>query len=283
MAKLTKVQRRNHEKALEILKQDILSESDKEFVFNHYHEGATNNNGDAGAFFTSLEVAAMAAHDCVGDGLVSNRRVIDLCAGIGVLAYQILKRYDGVKVVCVEYNPEYVAIGKKLVPEADWYCADVMDKDFILSLGEFDNAISNPPFGKVRTFKNKQGFYYKGGEAEYKVMDIASVIANNFTFIVPQVSAGFKYSGVHYYERVESNKYKMFCEQVDFELEAGMGYDTTYSQYGESKIFKDVSIPVELANAYTDHIEPPKKEIEFLRVLENEHIEVSQEQQLSLF
>jgi hypothetical protein len=257
MAKLTKQQRRYHEEALQRLAKGVLTDDDKEFVFKHYHEGANHNNGDSGAFFSSLELAYSAAHDCCGDGYKTDRRVVDLCAGIGVLAYALVNRYQGIQVVCVEANPDYVAVGKKLVPEAEWVCADVMDKDHMLSLGAFDYAISNPPFGKVASMKGKDGFYYTGAEAEYKVMDIASVMANSFCFIVPQTSANFRYSGVQYHEWVESSKYKTLTKETDIELDVGMGYDTT-ALSEDAPNFKDVNIRVEFVHAYTDHIDAPQ-------------------------
>ena len=67
-----------------------------------------------------------------------------------------------------------------------------MDKDHMLSLGEFDYAFQTHRLA-VASMKGKDGFYYTGAEAEYKVMDIASVIANNLCFIVPQTSANFRY------------------------------------------------------------------------------------------
>jgi hypothetical protein len=279
MAKLTKLQRKNHEAALKILEKDVLNDNEKEFVFTHYHEGATNNNGDAGAFFTPLEMAYIAAHDCIGDGAQSNKRVIDMCAGIGALSYALVSRYCGIKVVCVEINPEYVAVGKKLVPEAEWHCADVLDKDFILSLGNFNSAISNPPFGKVRSMKDKHGFYYSGAEGEYKVMDMASIVADNFCFIVPQQSAGFRYSGARYFDFVESNKCNRFQQQTNIDLVAGMGYDTTAIEGGE---FKDVEMIVEFVHGDTQHIEAPSVEV-LPAINKKAFIPVNTKEQYTLF
>lgn len=83
MAKLTKAQRKAHQEAETILTQDRLSDDDKDFVFENWHQGAEHNIGTAGAFFTPTGLAADFAFD--GGG----RRVIDLCAGIGVLAYYV--------------------------------------------------------------------------------------------------------------------------------------------------------------------------------------------------
>lgn len=52
MAKLTKAQRKAHAEAEAILSKDRLTEDEREFVFNNWHEGAECNNAAAGAFFT---------------------------------------------------------------------------------------------------------------------------------------------------------------------------------------------------------------------------------------
>lgn len=227
MAKLTKQEARNHDAALELLKKEVLSSSDKEFVFNNYHPGATSMNGAAGAFFTPLSMAFEVAHEAGGDS-EDKRTFIDLCAGIGVLAYALVNRYPkSARIVCVDINREYVEIGKRLVPEAEWYCLDVMDIDSIKALGSFRTAISNPPFGKVRTFKDKAAPRYTGAEAEYKVIDVAGLVADNGVFIIPQQSSGFRYSGAQCFEHVKSSKYERFVKATGIELEAGMGFDTT--------------------------------------------------------
>ena len=246
MAKLSKVETRNHNRALEILQQDVLTEDDKEFVFNNYHEGATHVNGELGAFFTPLALAYDAALELGYDYSDKTHRVIDLCAGIGVLAYATLRRYPKAKLVCVELNPEYVKVGRKLVPQAEWICGDVTDSALMESLGRFDAAISNPPFGRVRSFRNSQSPVYTGGEAEFKVIDVASRIATDGVFIVPQQSAGFAYSGVQTYDSKPSAKYQRFSDETGIALDIGIGIDTSYPDYGS---FKGVNVRVELACA----------------------------------
>lgn len=44
-------------------------------------------------------------------------------------------------ITCVELNPHYVEVGKKVVPEATWICADVLDPFLPDLLGQFDFAI----------------------------------------------------------------------------------------------------------------------------------------------
>jgi hypothetical protein len=114
-------------------------------------------------------------------------------------------------------------IGKRVLPEAEWICADALqyspDRFYRVAYG-------NPPFGKINTSEAFVG-RYTGGEFEYKVIEHASKFSSYGVWIVPQGSAGFVYSGVHCYERRESGKYKKFSEQTGSTFEAGCGIDTS--------------------------------------------------------
>lgn len=231
MAKLTKAQAKNHNQAIDILSKDTLTEDDKEFVFNNWNEGATHINGSAGAFFTPYGMAFDMAFD------VGGPRVIDLCAGIGMLSYAAYNRRvwsheSAPQITCVERNPDYVAVGKKLLPEATWIVADVFD---VIEMGLhtgtdglFDYAISNPPFGAIK--RTKSAPRYTGKDFEFHVIDIAAHIAECGTFIVPQMSAGFNYSGGKGYSRQTDGKAFKFQELTGHYFEAGCGCDTAYYQ-----------------------------------------------------
>lgn len=230
MAKLTKPEIRAHEQALALLDKPVLTDDDKEFVFRNWHEGATNINSQAGAFFTPYDMAFDFAFD------VGGPRIIDLCAGIGMLSYAVYHRHvwghleRKPQITCVERNPEYIAVGKKLLPEATWVEADVFDViDLGLHAGDdglFDYAISNPPFGNIKRTRNAPR--YSGKDFEFHVIDIAAHIANRGTFIVPQGSAGFNYSGNKGYSRQSEGKAFKFQELSGLFFEAGVGLDTAY-------------------------------------------------------
>lgn len=237
MAKLTKAQRKAHAEAEAILTKDRLTEDEREFVFRNWHEGAEFINGAAGAFFTPYDLAGDFALDGAGG------RVIDLCAGIGILSYFIGERakYGSrpADLTCIELNPKYCEVGRKLLPDARWINADVFDWRE-LDLGRYDIAIGNPPFGRVRRSAN--GPRYRGADFEFHIIDIAAELADYGAFIVPQQSASFQYSGRHCYERRTSGKGVEFQNATGLEMEIGVGVDTSIFK----DAWKDTSIITEI-------------------------------------
>lgn len=223
MSKLTKAQIKTHRKACEMLEQETLSFDERWFVLENWQESATHINSAAGAFFTPIGLAGDFAIE------VSGKRIIDLCAGIGMLAFRVNNRFawgaldEKPEIVCVEINPDYIAVGKKLVPGATWIQASVFE---LPDLGRFDCAISNPPFGATK--KVCKAPRYTGSAFEYHVIDIASDIADYGVFIVPQMSAPFRLSGQRHYEPTSTDAYRAFAQQTGIELRAGCGIDTAY-------------------------------------------------------
>ncbi|MEF2073513.1 methyltransferase [Consotaella aegiceratis] len=241
MAKLTKAEAKLHAQAVELLKKDVLSEDDRRFVLENWQESANHVNSAAGAFFTPYDMAGDFALD-VGPG-----RVIDLCAGIGTLSRAILDadRYGRRnEIVCIEINPSYIEVGRKIVPEATWIQADVFDV-LGMDLGRFDCAVSNPPFGRVRRQDGKRAPRYTGADFEFHVIDIAAHLARYGVFILPQMSAGFKYSGQPFYDRHKDGKAVEFQKLTGLHFEAGVGVDTTIFRdqwHGVAPICEIVSI-----------------------------------------
>lgn len=224
MAKLTKAEAKAHADACALLQKDTLTIDERWSVYENWNEAAHHINSSAGAFFTPADLAADFAIDCSGP------RVIDLCAGIGVLSFACFSRWrHGEDVrrefVCVEKNPDYVAVGKKLFPEATWICADVFDVPK-LGLGRFDCALGNPPFGA--TPRQGKGPRYTGRAFEYHVIDIAADLADYGTFIIPQNSAPFRYSGVQCHQHVKSEHYQEFEKATGVRLDIGCGVDCSY-------------------------------------------------------
>lgn len=221
MSKLTKSQAKLHAEALARARKDKLTDDDREFIFAHFHPGANHINGEAGAFFTPLGLANDLMIDARG------LRVLDLCAGIGVLSmpHYWSAQWDSASraalaITCVEINPAYVEIGRKIAPWARWICADAFDvtaKD----LGTFDVVVSNPPFGRAR--RAGAGPRYTGPEFEFHLIDHAAQFASRGAFIVPKMSAPFR--SKPYHQPLKEGRGVDFIEKTGILLEAGCGID----------------------------------------------------------
>lgn len=227
MAKLTKAEIKAHNEAMALVDCDRpLHDEEKEFILDNWQESATHVNSAAGAFFTPRGLASDFSIEVDGSSTELGP-VVDLCAGIGSLAYHVARklecRNDGSRMVCVEINPEYARIGKRVVPEAEWIVCSAFDPR-VLEIGSFSWAISNPPFGKIKADDYRGR--YTGSEFEYKVIELASRLAWFGAFIIPQMSAPFRYSGQQNYRRDESDKARKFREQTGIEMEPNCGIDT---------------------------------------------------------
>jgi hypothetical protein len=224
--KISKRLAQRHTEALELaLSGRPLRWDEREFVLDHFHEGAQHMNGVAGAFFTPRGLARDFSLEVPG-GL----RVLDLCAGIGTLSVACA-RYpgasDGDGFVCVELNPDYVEVGRAVLPGATWVNASVFDVDAYAHLGPFDVVVANPPFGRIPA----DGFEgrYTGGLFEYRVIETASRLAPYGVFIVPQESAPFDYSGAQSFTPTDSlgSRPAEFHRQTGLTLEPNCGLDTS--------------------------------------------------------
>lgn len=220
--KLSKKQYKHHLQAEEYLKKDTLSFDEKMFVLEHWHEGANNINSYAGAFFTPIGLA----QDFAYCSIPKNSKVIDLCAGIGKLSF-FAHHFQGCEVYCVELNPDYVRVGKKILPEATWINSSIENQE-LKKYGKFDIAISNPPFGLIKTAKNWETNAYKGKEFEFITMDIASKIADTGAFIIPQNSTPFRFSGENEFSEIKPvNKLEKFLSETGLKMELSACIDTS--------------------------------------------------------
>ena len=217
IARVTKNESQLHLKVMKLVHSDkYLKENDKEFIFNNYRGDGI---GATGAFFTP----EMLAWDFMLDAGCSDD-CIELCAGIGRLSYYQFIRNKPSHITCVELNPEYVLIGKRVLPQAEWITGDALqytpDRFYRVAYG-------NPPFGKINTSGAYTG-RYTGSEFEYKIIDRAREYSSYGVWIVPQGSAGFKYSGHTYYDRsIQSAKYIKFEKDTGLILHPGVGIDTS--------------------------------------------------------
>ncbi|MHA3545994.1 class I SAM-dependent methyltransferase [Yersinia enterocolitica] len=216
MGKLTKKETKNHQHALDLIYSDkVLTFDECEFIFDNYAGDAI---GATGAFFTPNMLSWDFSIDAGSSG-----SCLELCAGIGRLSFSIYNRYKPKRIVCVELNPDYVAIGKRVLPQAEWVCSDLFE---YRTDDKFSVVYGNPPFGNIKTTDSFAGLY-TGSEFEYKVIEYGSLFSDYGVWLVPQGSAGFVYSGVPYYERKESSKYKKMNKELGYSFEAGCGIDTS--------------------------------------------------------
>lgn len=214
--KLSKPEARAHARAMDLVHSDrTLSNDERQFIVENYQESASQLNNLVGAFFTPPALARDFSIE------VSGRRLLDLCAGIGSLAFACEDRVQDI--VCIERCAEYVTVGRRVMPQATWLQADVFDVD-LRAMGTFDCVISNPPFGRVPAegFKGR----YCGSDFEYRIIELASRCARHGVFLLPQSSAPFKLSGQPYFCAANNPKADKFTQQTGIEMLPNCGIDT---------------------------------------------------------
>ena len=202
---LSKKEAKLHKEALDLVHSDkALTQSEKFFILENYQESQEGLNKLAGAFFTPIDLALDLSTEIPRDA-----SIIDLCAGIGGLSLMASIHSNPEDITCVELNPNYVEVGKRILPNANWICGSIFDIPLDRT---FDVAISNPPFGNISSNHYKNDFNYKGSRFEYLAIEFASKIASYGAFIIPQGSTWFKMSGVQEYEEIENSHYNTFTK-----------------------------------------------------------------------
>ncbi|GAF67847.1 unnamed protein product [marine sediment metagenome] len=103
---------------------------------------------------TPARVAANLIHRATLLGDISNKSVIDLCSGTGILG--IGAALSGATVTAIEIDSAAISILRENIKKAD-VALDIIQADIITWLppNSFDTAILNPPFGiQQKTYKD---------------------------------------------------------------------------------------------------------------------------------
>jgi predicted RNA methylase len=240
--KLTKPEIKLQKEVKEVLIKEVLTFEDKEFIYENFHPGTVADITSDSAYFTPLDMA----YDF---GLFAGRYgvCVDMCAGIGGLTFAARTRdhYDK-KIkhsICIERNPKFIEIGKKLLPEAIWIQGDIFDKsiwdEITTTYGKVNYVYSNPPFGKVtKTGADRSWLKYKGADLDMAAIEVALNWCDNISMILPSGSLTFKYSGRPHYEEIENRKINKLKSDIGFDfIMSNPGIDTTaYDQFKGTKI-----------------------------------------------
>lgn len=265
--KLTKQQLKEQKRLQELIQsKDKFSDDEKEDIYTNFNEGILGDVTANSAYFTPLDLAYDFALMSPTYGVV-----VDMCAGIGVLAHAALTRdtyeHHIKKMICIERDPRYIQIGKKLVQstlqtyyeaggektyttEVIWIQGDIFDEQMWLQIekehGKIDCIISNPPYGKVtKTDYSRDWLKYTGADIDMAAIEIGILKSKYPSYIIPQGSCTFRGSGRHClggFEHIENNKVSKL--KKDMGLEFYMSWtsiDTSVYEQG----FKNTKIVVE--------------------------------------
>lgn len=240
--KLSKPRLRKHAEACELVEQfhrtgKPLKQEDREFILDHWEPRAEHAISWIDAFFTPRPLAGAMMIETVNN-FSRESACLDLCAGIGSLAYTHWKgsQWDehAVHYTCLERNPNFVHVGQAVLPEAEWITGDVMDHQELLGDRRFDEFLSNPPFGK-------------SGKLALEIIEIGAGRCTHGTVIVPHSCLDWTYSGNgrRGFESREDPKIDEWKRRTGIYLAPNCGIDTTEIEEAD---FKDTKIIVEIAN-----------------------------------
>jgi phospholipid N-methyltransferase len=209
MGRITKEQVKRHDETLALLSltRDLTSD-EREFVYRNYNPMAEHNVTKNAIFFTPYDLAGDFTMWAAPKG-----RIIDLGAGIGILAHRVLEhdRFGGGaeirEMVALEINPEFVEVGRKLLPDVKWCCRDMFARESLVDLGFFDAAISNPPFGHIPSSNGHN--WLRRAPAHFMALEVALRIAyNGGIFIFPDVDVGYDLKRREYKQSLNLKRFR---------------------------------------------------------------------------
>lgn len=180
------------------------TEQQIDLIYEEFNPAMIDSISENGVYFTPYGLA----QDCAVMASASGH-IVDVCAGIGMLSYRLhqMDTYNKKikSITCIELNPQFVEIGKKLLPEANWICGNAYDKALWDNLvkdlpgNKYDLMVSNPPFGNHPDKEMISWLNYKGVR-DLMVLELCLRFSESGYFILPNGSVPFQYSGRQYYE-----------------------------------------------------------------------------------
>jgi len=240
--KLTKAQLASHEQAVEILRKDELTDTEREFVINHWQPGA-HAKTKYSAFYTPTELA----HSVAIEANVTSPRdihIIDLAAGIGSLGYAVWQllssdRERNIRLTCIELDPHSIEVGQKILPQAEWIEMDLSYSHKFQEIPKGDLFVSNPPFGHMpkRTPLDNR----TGNQWEYYIAEMGMTRCWYGVMIVPANALPWRYSGQAEFEKVDNPRYEKWSAATGLRLGMNCGIDT---KFGDQFLATNVTVEI---------------------------------------
>lgn len=235
-----------------LLKKDILTPDEIEYIYDNLNPLMIDNCSERGVFFTPTDLCRDVATFFPKHG-----HIVDICGGIGKLSYW-LRNYDYYErtiksLTIIELNPQFVEIGKKLLPQANWINGNVFDKSIWdditkdLEGNKFDYAVSNPPFGRltVDPIIDTSWINYQG-DLDVMVLELVLRYSKNGGYmIIPPASCDFRFSGRPYHEYITNKKlekFRKFNPDLFFRMEAdGIDCSLYVDEWDNTKVMVEVA------------------------------------------
>lgn len=239
--KIPKRELKRQNELLALTKKEKLTDEEIEQIYLEFNPAILDDISTNGVYFTPDGLASDAALFTYRHG-----HLIDVCAGIGALSYNCLMRDHYEKniksITCIELNPRFVELGKKLLPQANWICASAFDQELWDSITSgltdqrFDCMISNPPFGVPTVKDDSTNWLNYQGHRDLMVLELCLRYSKNGNFILPSGSVPFEYSGKPYYR----NEVDRWSQKLKKFLKENKDYKFTMQCDGiDCSIYKD--------------------------------------------
>lgn len=219
--KLSKIERKRHAEAVALVeKARKLSLEERLFVAEFWNPMAEHNVGISASFFTPMGLARELQIETIQK---PRKRVLDLFAGTGRLAlYAWFATENAGEIVCIENNPAFIEVGKKVLPDANWIRADAFDAGTYANLGKFDEVICNPPYG---LFPKTDWLF--NTVSQYMAAEVAMKCAEHAVFILAQGDCPFSFSGQQSFSTGKNQKYETFHKKTGICFGMNCGLDTS--------------------------------------------------------